>query len=81
MTGRQFIELLSAVNCRMKVAFTGQGMHQTGQEITEINKGESRSLVHRDEQRHHLSRALPADISHSTAALTLRACQTLLFSG
>lgn len=50
MTARQFIELLSTVKCRMKVAFIGQGMHQTGQEVMVINKGESRRLVHREER-------------------------------
>lgn len=44
MTGRQLIELLIALKCRMKVALAGQGMHQTGQEIVMTYKGDSRKL-------------------------------------
>lgn len=44
MTGRQLIELLIALKCRMKVALAGQGMHQTGQEIVMTYKRDSRKL-------------------------------------
>lgn len=83
MTGRQLIELLSAVKCRMKVAFAGQGMHQAGQEIIMINKGGSRKLLHRDERRHP-SRALPPNGPASRYVmqqLMFRACHMHLFPG